>query len=178
MAKRTITATESSISLPAPNGCYYDFTKTPEETPHAVRISVPPKSTFKGHRANWNEQKHSLYTPGSDLINGKLRLPNIAFQAGKPPKTRIFSIAMWKRATTEGVSKAAQKQKTPLPSPYPPAQTIGIQDTSSDMSFSIETGLPWNSMPLSTPLSPQPRFQSASSLLYLPSSSPHVSAIT
>jgi len=103
MAKRTITATESSISLPAPNGCYYDFTKTPEETPHAVRISVPPKSTFKGHRANWNEHYKILFTCISGRVHtfwgtGPYSNVDRFFGAGISETYEAFTLHSWQRS--------------------------------------------------------------------------------
>jgi hypothetical protein len=102
MTKRTLTAIEKTISLPAPDGRVYDFTKTAEEAPHTVQISVPPNSSFKGPLPYWNEQFKLLFTCISGRVHtfwgtGPYSNVDNFFGAGSSETYDAFTLHFWQR---------------------------------------------------------------------------------
>ncbi|KAE9377362.1 hypothetical protein N431DRAFT_331672 [Stipitochalara longipes BDJ] len=103
MSKRTETANERTISLPSPDGRVYDFTKTPEEAPHAVNISVLPKSTFTGPIPYWNERYKVLLTCIAGRVHtfwgtGPYSNVDSFFGAGSSETYDAFTLHYWQRS--------------------------------------------------------------------------------
>jgi hypothetical protein len=116
MTKRTETANETTISLPKPDGRVYDFTKTPEESPHAVQISVPPQSTFKGPISYWNEQYAVLFTciagRGHTFWGtGPYSNVDIFFGAGHSEMYERFTLHYWQREEQWQTAKGSNRSR-------------------------------------------------------------------
>lgn len=102
MAKRTSTANEKIVSLPTPDGRVYDFTKTAEEAPHAVKISVPPNSAFKGPIPYWNEHYRVLLACIKGRVHtfrgtGLYSNVDSFFGAGSSETYDSFTLHYWQR---------------------------------------------------------------------------------
>ena len=61
MPGRTHTVNQNTFTFKSPDNRKYDFTDSPK-TPHAVRITVPKGSTYRGPKPYWNETYNVLLT--------------------------------------------------------------------------------------------------------------------
>ena len=121
MIKRTETANEKTISLPKPDGRLYDFTSTPDEAPHAVKISVPPESSFAGPVPYWNETYKVLLTCIAGTVHcfsgtGPYYNVDTFFSAGNSETYEKFTLHYWQREEQWQTAKTPLRYRSQRPS--------------------------------------------------------------